>query len=64
MAFFSLTVPDVCDPNDGGGAGHRHLPATAGDLFRGDPLILENLDQPFSDSFGKTLFAKTATHSA
>ena len=33
-------------------------------VFCGDPLISENRDPPFSDSFRKTLFAKTATHSA
>jgi hypothetical protein len=32
-------------------------------VFRGDPLISEKWDPPFSDSFRKTLFAKTPTHS-
>ena len=33
MASLSLTPADVRDLDDGGGAGHGHLPNAAGDSF-------------------------------
>ena len=33
MASLSLTVADVRELDDGGGAGHGHLPAATGDGF-------------------------------
>ena len=33
MASLSLTPADVHDLDDGGGAGHGHLPNAAGDSF-------------------------------
>ena len=46
-------VADVRDLDDSGRAGHGPLPAAAGDCFRGDPLISEKRNLPFSDYFRK-----------
>ena len=54
----------MCELDNGGGAGQGHLPAAVGDTLFLRPLIPGKWDLPVTDSFRKTLFAKTATHSA
>ena len=39
MASISLTPADVRDLDDGGGAGHGHLPFAAGDSFPCRPRL-------------------------
>ena len=39
MASLSLTDADVSDLEDGGGAGHGHLPNAAGDSFPCQPRL-------------------------
>ena len=64
MVSLSLRVADVCELDSGGGAGQGHLPAAVGDSLFLRPVIPGKWDLPVTDSFCKTLFAKTGTHSA
>ena len=50
--------------DNGNKAGEGHLPTAAGNCLFLRPVILGKWDLPVPDSFRKTLFAKTATHSA
>ena len=63
MVLLSPRVADVCELNKGGGAGNGHLPAAVGDSHFLRPVIPGIWDLPVPDSFRKTLFAKTGTHS-
>ena len=64
MVPLSPRVADVCQLDNGDGAGQVHLSAAAGDRLFLRPVIPGKWDLPVPDSFRKTLFAKTATHSA
>ena len=64
MVPLSRRVADVRELDNGDGAGKGHLPAAAGDRLFLRPVIPGKWDLPVPDSFRKTLFAKTATHSA
>ena len=64
MVPLSPRVADVRELDNGGGAGQGHLSAAAGDRFFLRPVIPRKWDLPVPDSFRKTLFAKTGTHSA
>ena len=64
MAPLLPRVADVLELDKGGGAGQGHLPAAAGDRLFLRPVIPGKWDLPVTDSFRKTLFAKTAAHSA
>ena len=61
MVPLSLTVVNVYELDDGGRAGHRHLPAAAGDRFPVRSANLGKWDLPVPDSIRKTLFAKIVT---
>ena len=56
MAPLSLTIADVGDLGDGGGAGHGHLPVAAGDGFPCQPVSIEKFYLPVSD-FSCLLFS-------
>ena len=64
MVPLSPRVADVCQLDNGDEAGQVHLSAAAGDRLFFRPVIPGKWDLPVPDSFRKTLFAKTATHSA
>ena len=64
MDPLSPRVADVCELDNGGGSGQGHLPIAVGDSLFLRPVIPGKWDLPVPDSFRKTLFAKTATHSA
>ena len=56
MASLSLTVADVRELDDGGGAGHGHLPAATGDGFTKNAffILLSKIDFLLS-TFAPTL---------
>ena len=57
MAPLSLTLADVPEPDNGGGAGHGFLPAEAGDRFPVRPVSPGKWDLSVPDLICKPLFA-------